>query len=249
MSIKKQIHLCWLSGEEFPDSIKKCIESWKTIMPEYRITLWDKEKFLSEIQCTFALQALHHKKWAFAADYMRLYALYKYGGIYLDSDVLIYKKFDDLLDNDFFSGIEYFKPTEYIAIEAAVMGSIQYHPFLRDCLDLYDNLTFELEDGCLNETPITLRIAEIAQKYGFRYIPKLQHLTNGMTIYPPYYFTNKSGTIKDGQTYAIHLCEGSWKSEKPGYLLRGIQFIKRYWKNPKTAVTNLLSKLKNYFLR
>lgn len=249
MAIKKIIHLCWLSGDDFPDTIKMCVNSWKNVMPDYEIIFWDKEKFLREIKSEFALQALKHKKWAFATDYMRLFALYNYGGIYLDSDVLVYKTFDGLLDNEFFSGIEYFKPTNYVAIEAAIMGAVPHHPFFKDCLSVYDKLNFDLGNGTLDETPITIRIAKIAEKYGFRYIPEQQNLSSGITIYPPYYFTNKSGIIKPGITYAIHLCEGSWRAPQGSHLKRLQMFIKRYWRKPHVALMNIIYKLKNHIYR
>ncbi|MBJ2185238.1 hypothetical protein C5O25_07030 [Paramuribaculum intestinale] len=245
MKIPKQIHLCWLSGDEYPQTIKTCIESWQDIMPEYKIILWNKEKFENEITASFAIDALKAKKWAFAADYLRLYALYKYGGIYLDSDVQVYKSFDDLLDNEFFSGIEYFKPTGYIAIEAAIMGAIPHHPFLKECLETYDRLQFKKTDGTLDETPITIRIARLAESRGFKYLPMLQKLPDKMTLYPPHYFTNKNGEIVKGETYAIHHCEGSWRSEKHGILKRIILFVARYYRHPVCAVNNIVSKIRN----
>lgn len=100
--VPKKIHFCWLSGDPYPVAIAKCVESWKTIMPDYEIILWDRARFDAEIDNRFAREALELRKWAFVADYVRLFALAKYGGIYLDSDVRVYKKFDDLLANGFF---------------------------------------------------------------------------------------------------------------------------------------------------
>lgn len=245
MPIPKILHLCWLSGEDYPEKIRKCIDSWKKFMPDYQIILWDRTKFQQEITNTFALEALEKRKWAFAADYLRLYALSHYGGIYLDSDIQVYRSFNDFLNNDFFSGIEYFQPTEYIAIEAAVMGAVPNHKFVKECLELYDKLNFVNKDGSLNETPITIRIARIAEKYGFKYKPVKQELQYGIVLYPPFYFTNKNGTIRKGETYALHHCEGSWRSEKPDVLTRSFRFIKRYYNKPSTAINNILSKIKN----
>ena len=82
--IPKIIHLCWLSGDEYPPMIKKCIESWKRYLPDYEIMLWDTKRF-DVNSVLWTKQAFECKKYAFAADYIRLYALYHYGGIYLDS--------------------------------------------------------------------------------------------------------------------------------------------------------------------
>ncbi len=88
--IPKIIHYCWLSSEPYPEKIQNCIDSWKKILPDYEIKLWNMNNFdINSID--FVKEACSVKKWAFASDYIRLYALYNYGGIYLDSDVLIKK--------------------------------------------------------------------------------------------------------------------------------------------------------------
>ncbi len=68
-SIPKVIHLCWLSGDAYPTKIAKCIDSWKRILPDYEIMLWDTKRFdLSK--STWVKEAFECKKYAFAADYI-----------------------------------------------------------------------------------------------------------------------------------------------------------------------------------
>ena len=99
--IPKVIHLCWLSGDPYPPMIQSCIETWKKYCPDYDIMLWDTKQFnVNSIPWT--KQAFEAKKFAFAADYIRLYAVYNYGGIYLDSDVEVLKSFDDVLELPYF---------------------------------------------------------------------------------------------------------------------------------------------------
>ena len=113
--IPKIIHICWLSGDEFPQAIRSCLESWKIYLTDYEIWLWGKkpsdclglnviEKFFDLNNNTWCKQAFEAKKYAFAADYIRLYALYNYGGIFFDSVVLMYKFFNDFLDLSYFFG-------------------------------------------------------------------------------------------------------------------------------------------------
>ena len=81
--IPKVIHFCWLSGETYPELVCKCIKSWELILPDYEIILWDTQKI--DIHSNLWLeQSFKKKKYAFAADYIRFYALYYYGGIYLE---------------------------------------------------------------------------------------------------------------------------------------------------------------------
>ncbi len=204
-------------------------------MPDYELILWDTNRF--DINSNrFVKEAFLKKKWAFAADYIRIYALYNEGGIYLDSDVLVKKRFDKFLSSDFFTAMEYHYDTVYehktwellnndgtskssankegIGIQAAVLGAIKGHPFLKDCLDFYSTQKFILDNGKLFNQFIAPGIyAMIAEKYGFRYVDELQHLENNMLILPSDTFAGTPTEAKD-TSYAIHYCYGSWRDKK-----------------------------------
>lgn len=55
--IPKIIHYTWFSGEEFPDKIKICIDSWKRLMPDWDYKLWDMEA-IKNIDSIFLKEAL-----------------------------------------------------------------------------------------------------------------------------------------------------------------------------------------------
>ena len=90
--IPKKIHYCWFGREEKPLIVKKCIESWKNILVDYEIKEWNEDNFDININ-EFVRQAYESGKYAFVSDYVRVYALYNYGGIYMDTDVEVYKAF------------------------------------------------------------------------------------------------------------------------------------------------------------
>ncbi|MEO6532845.1 MAG: glycosyltransferase, partial [Pseudolysinimonas sp.] len=104
--IPKKIHYCWLSGDPKPPEIQECIDSWQKVMPDYELICWDMDRFDVD-SVPFVREAVSVRKWAFAADYIRLFAVQSEGGIYLDSDVLVKQRFDDYLAYDFFSSVEY----------------------------------------------------------------------------------------------------------------------------------------------
>ncbi|GAA6773453.1 glycosyltransferase family 32 protein [Flavobacterium sp. CGRL2] len=171
--IPKTIHICWFSGEEYTPFIKECIETWKIHLPEFNIRLWDKDSFDFD-SIPFVKEALLAKKWAFAADYIRLYALYTEGGLYLDSDVRILKPFkEEWFDYGFFSAHEIHpglfeedggmqrlnssflpktagKPIMGFAIQGAIFASVPKHPYIKDCLDQYKNLQLFADDGTID---------------------------------------------------------------------------------------------------
>lgn len=119
--IPKIIHLCWLSGDPYPPLIENCINSWKKHLPEYEIKIWSKSTFdINSIR--WVKEAYQHKKYAFAADYIRFFALFNYGGIYLDADVEVLKSFNPLIEREYFIGEEAGGD-----VEAAVMGAQAYY--------------------------------------------------------------------------------------------------------------------------
>ena len=96
--IPKIIHYCWFGGKELSEDARKYIESWRKFCPEYTIMEWNETNFDVGI-VPYVKEAYDHKKWAFVSDYVRLYALRNFGGIYLDTDVEIVKSLDGCLEN------------------------------------------------------------------------------------------------------------------------------------------------------
>lgn len=229
--IPKKIHYCWLSDEPFPKKIQKCMDTWQKIHPEYEIKRWSTKNFDID-SVPYVKEAFNARKWAFAADYIRMYALYTEGGIYLDSDVILLKKFDDFLDNSFFSSMEYHPIQiekcgtmdhidseghriddcfiEGIQIQAAVMGAEPGCPFVKEVLDWYKDKHFVKEDGTLRTDVLSPYIyARVAEKLGFLYKDIDQQLPGRIHIYPSETFAgNKHEVTKN--SYAIHMCAHSW---------------------------------------
>ncbi|MDR1785812.1 MAG: hypothetical protein LBR23_05025 [Spirochaetaceae bacterium] len=236
--VPKKIHYCWLGGEKMTDDTMRCIESWKRVMPDYELVLWDKNRFDVD-SVPFTQEAYRVKKWAFAADYIRLYAIYTEGGIYLDTDVYVRKSFNDLLKNDFFTAMEYHKSiiindnaaellhddgtlkhperdrifAHGIGIQSAFLGGIKGHPFIKSCLDWYRDKHFILPDGSYYNRIVAPAIyADVMMGYGFRYKDELQKLHNGITVYPSSVF---AGSIREvgKESYAVHCCHGNWREK------------------------------------
>ena len=87
--IPKIIHYCWLSNDKIPQNLQQCMVSWKEKLPDYKFIKWDFSRFDKECS-PWVKEAFEHKKYAFACDFIRLYAVYNYGGIYMDMDILLY---------------------------------------------------------------------------------------------------------------------------------------------------------------
>lgn len=235
--IPKIIHCIWLSGEKKDEVYETCISTWKKHMPEYEIIEWNLEKFPAN-SVPWVQDAVACKKWAYAADYIRLYALYNYGGIYLDMDVCVYKSFDPFLSHRAFSCVEFdprpFYSTIYkrevigCGFEAAVIGAEKGHPWIKACLDHYKDKHFINNPDFYFNHVMPRIITKITHKaFGFKYVPIEQTLKQGIHIYPPDTFSsiynfsrltnlecNLNNIIKYGEKnpirYAFHLCNHGW---------------------------------------
>jgi hypothetical protein len=232
MAIPKKIHWCWLSDDPVPKKLQKCINSWKRIMPDYEIILWNKQRFdVNSVK--FVNDAYLARKWAFAADYIRLHALYTEGGIYLDSDVKVFRRFDKFLQHSAFSSIEHHVGAKawtnatkygqsYNAVQAAVIGAEKGNEWIKLCMEHYLSTEFKLrEDGSVNVDTSPDIFAHYAHiHYGFNYNEHYNHkqeLKDGIVIYPQKVFASAytGATIN---SYALHLCNASWL-KKPNSLL------------------------------
>ena len=221
--IPKLIHYSWFSNEPFPEHIQELISTWKQHLPDYEFVLWDMKK-LEETKCTFALEAASVRKWAFAADFIRLYAVYHYGGIWLDTDIEMFKSFDPYLQHKMFIGREWYTHEygpQLAYLTSHCFGAEKGHPFLKDCLSYYQDRHFI---GCYNEDlPQSLRydmtiIPKIqatiaAYKYGFDWresVDKHQVLKEDIHVYPHDYF-DAPGYSNMGNVVCIHRASGGWR--------------------------------------
>jgi hypothetical protein len=222
MAIPKKIHWCWLSGDPLPPMLQKCIRSWKRVLPDYEIICWDMQRFdIHSVK--FVEQACAARKWAFAADYIRLYALYTEGGIYLDSDVMVFKKFDRFLHYAAFSGIDYVphwiavrnEKHKYLGygIQAAVIGAEKGNPWIKMCMEHYHDKDFTFENEMTDAGIAPEVLAHYAHTgFGFQYdkdCAQPQYLKGNIALFPPWVFANMF-LEANLNSYVLHLGEYSW---------------------------------------
>ena len=222
--IPKIIHYTWFSGDPFPQLIQDCIDSWHRYMPEYEYILWDSEK-IKEIHSQWLDECITQRKWAFAADLVRMYAVYQYGGIYLDTDCKVYKSFDPLLNEHSFIGKENSIHVEGRSTEMYLtshcFGAEKGDEFVGRCLSYYNNRPFIMSEDM--SLPMKLKFnvlllpfiqSEIAKQYGYNPNPSaniLQHLEKSVNVYPSEYFDSIKVT---DNTFCRHLALGGWRDQR-----------------------------------
>lgn len=207
-SIPKIIHYCWFGRGPKKDLIKSCIESWHKFLPEYEIIEWNEDNFDID-SVPYVKQAYETKKWAFVSDYVRLWAIYNYGGIYLDTDVEVKKSLDCFLKHDFFTGFESWE-FPFTATFGAKKGNL----FVKRLMDYYDNLQF-IQNNKMVETTNTTYVTNILIKeYNVKCNGKKQELRDGIVIYPSEYFTLDTNGENN---YTTHHFDGSWYTGSLNY--------------------------------
>ena len=150
------------------------------------------------------------------ADYLRLYVLYREGGIYFDTDVQVLKSFDPLLDHSCFLGKE---AKEYIGT-----GMIACEPgnsVIKKVLDFYQD---DIWKSPLFTIPSIIT----------HVLNNNIDLANSVTVYPMEYFApydpwqpyDEKCITKN--TYCIHWFQANWV-DNPG--LRRFLSVKHI-KNP-----------------
>lgn len=226
--IPKIIHFCWLSDEEYPELIKKCMESWRKKLPDYQIKHWNTQNFDVNI-CQYTKEAFSLNKYTYVSDYVRLYALYTEGGIYLDSDIEVIKKFDDLLDQKAFTCFE-----NNHTIAAWIFGSEKGNPIFKEFLEYYHNTPFILENGEYDKTPNPVPMTKICVENGLLLNGKTQNIGNIMVYQQDYFCPYNRATEElniTNNTYSIHYFNGSWISDDKKKIIMGRKdIIKKYGK-------------------
>ena len=206
--IPKKIHYCWFGHGEMPELAVRCIRSWHQYLPDYEYKLWNEDNFDIE-SVPYVKEAYDAKKFAFVTDYVRLWALYTEGGVYMDTDVEIIKPLDDLLHLTAFTGYEGSKQQPPVT---GLMASIAGGEWVKEQLDSYEDAHFINPDGSFDMKTNTLRISEIMRANGFVTDGKY-HQYKDLHVFPSDYFCPRQTTgeyLITSNTYCDHHFLGSW---------------------------------------
>lgn len=194
--IPKIIHYCWFGDQPKSEATLECIESWRDAAPDFEIKEWNELNFPLE-HLPFASRMYDQKKWAFVVDQVRLDILYKEGGFYLDTDMLLLQSLEPLTYHACVLGEE-----ADGVISAGMIGAEKGHPFIAACKKFYDENPAQL-----------ITIPRVLSEAYAQYADK-----ESLTIYPPKtFYPFDSAHIKEfrGQdlgpdVIGVHLWHYSW---------------------------------------
>ena len=246
--IPKMIHYCWLSGDAMPETYRRCVETWKEKLTGYEFMLWDSKRF-DVNSVLWVKQAFEVGLYACAADYIRLYAVYTMGGIYLDTDMEAVKRFDELLDSGIMLAYENHRGEN---IEAGCFGAQKGHPFVKKCMEYFENTPFFPSE----KMPEIMKL-DRSERHQFinpviapdlmRRVLKKYFASENYKIYSNDYFTAKNvmtGEIeKTDNTFTIHHFGAQYHTDE----WRAVR-EKEHWINKKFGQDSPVSRFLIYAL-
>lgn len=213
--IPKTIHYCWFGRGEMPELAQKCVASWYNFMPGYEYKLWNEDSF-DVNSVPYTKEAYSSHKYAFVSDYVRLWALERDGGIYLDTDVEVFKPFDDLLEYRAFAG---FEGSKHLPLGTCVMASEAHGEWVVEQLAAYSDRHFINTDGSFDMTTNVQFISAVMRENGFKQNGKEQDYKD-MHVFPIEYFCPRQTTgeyLRTDNTYCEHWGLGSWNEKEGGW--------------------------------
>lgn len=218
-----------------PQLAKDCIASWHKFMPDWEYKLWNEDNF-DVNSVPYVKEAYEARKFAFVSDYVRLYALYSEGGLYMDVDFEVSKPFDDLMENSY-SAFAGYEGSKHCPVMMGVLASEASGSWVKEQMESYNIRHFLLSDGTMDLTTNVTFLTRRMILQGLVCDGKEKEF-RGLHIFPVDYFCPRLTTgeyIKTKNTYCEHKGLNSWSHNNKKRLILKIV-------GPKTSV--FLIKLK-----
>lgn len=212
--IPKIIHYCWFGHNEKTKKMEACINSWKKYCPDYQIIEWNEDNFPLDEQCAFIREAYNNGKYAFVSDVVRLIVVYKYGGVYLDTDVELLKSIDELLEHPCYMG---WQDDKYVA-NGLGFGAEKGNLVIGENLQYYLENNFVNSDGSFRMTACPVITTEVLRKRGIDFNNTYIQDLGDIIVYPTDYFnplddaTNRLKITEN--TFSIHWYAKTWVSKR-----------------------------------
>jgi hypothetical protein len=191
--------------------MKKCVDSWEKFCPDYEIVEWNEDNY-DVNQNSFIREAYKAKKWAFVSDFARMDVVYRYGGIYMDTDVELIKPMDRFLNDAAFCGME----AASVPALSLPFGAAAGNELIGGLRDLYKRIPFLKANGEYNLTPCTHYHAMMFRGLGLTKENRIQHV-KGFSVYPTDVFSPAHPALVyecfTGNTHAIHHYAASWRAD------------------------------------
>lgn len=222
------IHYCWFGGSQMTDSLKRCIDSWKRLCPDFDIVEWNEHNY-DVNRHRFTREAFDNKCFAYLSDLARLDILYDNGGVYMDTDVTLLKNLDICTYQKGYIASEKWSNIN----SGGGCGFIKGHPMLKQIIEYRDRFPFVREDGSFNRTTNGVYETQVFLDCGYEPNNRTQ-VINDVTVYPsyvmhPYDYMSERLDMNES-TISVHNFSGGWMNIDD---LKNRQKTRKYYQNYK----------------
>jgi mannosyltransferase OCH1-like enzyme len=209
--IPKKIHYCWYGNNPKNELIVRCMDTWRSKLHDYEIIEWNESN--SPLDIPYCKSALEKQLWSKVANYVRLWAVYNEGGIYLDTDFEILKSLDSFLHHDCFVAFQRIEEKPGW-VTNGIFGAVEGNAFVKLCMEKTIGIFESQQVFEISSRMTTMVLKEMGlTSYGYQEI-------DGVAIYPADYFYPYSwvedfdpSCIKE-TTHAMHHWNKSWVKPK-----------------------------------
>ena len=127
--IPRILHRVWVGPDPLPEDFARNGESWRRHHPDWEMRLWTEDELPRDLTRPEVYERL--RKPTERSDIIRLEVLFRFGGVYVDTDFECLRPIEPLVEEgvDFFTC--YLKPGR---VNNAVIGSVAGHPLLERAL-------------------------------------------------------------------------------------------------------------------
>ena len=242
--IPKIIHYCWFGGNPLPELEQRCLASWHEHMPDWEYKCWNEDTFNISTAPLYVRQAYETRKYAFVSDYVRLWALEKFGGLYMDVDFMVYRPFDEHMTQ--YAAFAGYEGSKRNPVMQGVIASEAHGAWVTDMLHTYDTRPFIKPDGSLDMYPNTQYFTDRLISQGFQNdgIEKDVFVVDTfyLHVYPVHFFCPVLTTgenLRTSETYCEHKGESSWATNN-GWKAKVLRLLGPKW---KTRIIKMKRKL------
>lgn len=215
--IPKIFHQVWL-GSDYPEYYKKFKESFIKHNPGWEFKIWTDDD-INSLDMTNKKVFNMVDNFGFKSDIVRYEILYKYGGVYIDTDFLCLKSFDSLLNLDFFAGTGHLSDPLFFN---GLIGSKKNNNFLLKVIEEIKKISISDDKNKNNfDKIINTTGPGFISKLFFNYID----MNKNSVIFPASYFyplpavnryqikndINKLKQFLKEESYCVHLWHQSWQ--------------------------------------
>ena len=214
--VPKILHFIWLGGE-IPEHYITNINDWSKKNPNFEIRTWtdeDAENFDMKNRKLFD----EAENFGMKSDILRYEILYKYGGVYLDTDFFCLQPLDDL--NEMFEFYSCVSLEREPIIGNGMIASAPNHEVIRYCIEeMTLNSDERIEEFSEDEKIMFLTGPMYFSSKIMKYVGDVAVLKEDIVLLPSKFFyplpMNVSENIEsylEDYSKAIHLWHSSWQT-------------------------------------